>query len=277
MRLTLRGGQGLQRGARFRRPVILGQHSQNLLCLGAWSYIIRMVPPHLRALETPIAQDLERKMVFLGGPRQVGKTTLARRLMGRFPDGVYLNWDSRPDRKRMVKGEWPPEARLVVLDELHKQTGWKSLLKGHWDTRTTEQSILVTGSSRLDVFRRGGDSLMGRYSYWRMHPFTAAEMDGAALPATGTDNPPRLRFEAASRHIQDLFRLGGFPEPLLSGEERTLNRWRASRLDRTRATWSSRSRPATSASTGAARATSAAGATAHSSPGTRWARSSLRP
>jgi predicted AAA+ superfamily ATPase len=183
-------------------------------------------------LELPIAQDLERKMVFLGGPRQVGKTTLALRLMGRFPGSLYLNWDSRSDRKRMVTGEWPPETRLVVLDEFHKQTGWKSLIKGHWDTRTTEQRILVTGSSRLDVFRRGGDSLMGRYHYWRMHPFTAAEMDDAALPESAPGAPPRLRFDEASRHIDELFHLGGFPEPLLSGDERTLNRWRASRLER---------------------------------------------
>jgi uncharacterized protein len=134
-----------------------------------------------------------------------------------------------------VNGEWSPETELIILDEFHKQTGWKSILKGIWDTRAADQRMLLTGSSRLDVFRRGGDSLMGRYHYWRLHPFTASEMDGMPLPGSedaSAGTPPRLHFGEASRYCNDLFRLGGFPEPLLSGEERTLNRWRTSRLER---------------------------------------------
>ncbi len=194
------------------------------------------MPVQKRAIEDLLAQDLERKMVLLGGPRQVGKTTLSKRLLDRFPDtGVYLNWDRREDRARMLAGEWPPETDLVVLDELHKQPGWKSRLKGIWDTRTGDQRIFVTGSSRLDIFRRGSDSLMGRYHYWRLHPFSLAELEGIALPEPDGDpsrHPPKLEFGEAGKSLGDLLRLGGFPEPLLAGDVRTLNRWRSSRLER---------------------------------------------
>lgn len=192
-----------------------------------------MAAPHSRALQSYLSEDLEQKMVFLGGPRQVGKTTLSKSLLAGYGDsGLYLNWDSRTDRARMLNGEWPPETGLIVLDEFHKQTGWKSRLKGIWDTRTNDQRILVTGSSRLDVFRRGGDSLMGRYHYWRLHPFSAAELEGIVLPMGATSRPPLLEFGESSKSIHDLMRLGGFPEPLFAGEERTLNRWRSSRLER---------------------------------------------
>jgi len=186
-----------------------------------------------RALEPFLLEDLAGKMVFLGGPRQVGKTTAARRLAGRFPRSVYLNWDAREHRRSMLSGQWPPETDLVILDELHKQPDWKSRLKGLWDTRPAGQSFLVTGSSRLDVFRRGGDSLMGRYHYWRLHPFSAAEMEGKPVfPAAFPKKPPVPEFGPISPHLQSLMRMGGFPEPLFSGSERTLNRWRSERLER---------------------------------------------
>ena len=190
---------------------------------------------HSRILEDFVWSDLDRKMVFLGGPRQVGKTTLARRLLERAGGGAYFNWDNRDHRKRILAGEWPPETPLVVLDELHKQPGWKSRLKGLWDTRPDGQKMMVTGSSRLDVFRRGGDSLMGRYHYWRLHPFSAAELEG--FPATSVADifpkaPPPPDFSRSSSAVPDLFRLGGFPEPFLAGSERTLNRWRTERLER---------------------------------------------
>jgi predicted AAA+ superfamily ATPase len=112
-----------------------------------------------RYLETQVAADLSEKMVFLGGPRQVGKTTLARRLLG--ADGGYLNWDVADDRARILARELP-SGGLWVFDELHKFRDWRRYVKGLFDQLGPRQRILVTGSARLDWYRFGGDSLQGR-------------------------------------------------------------------------------------------------------------------
>ncbi len=144
-------------------------------------------------------------MVFVAGPRQVGKTTLARSLRG--ARAGYLNWDVALDRERILRGELPP-GRLWVFDELHKYRRWRNYLKGLFDARPARQRILVTGSGRLDLYRFGGDSLQGRYHLLRLHPFSAAEL--------GVKTPGGLR---------DLLTLGGFPEPYLSGSETEARRW----------------------------------------------------
>src|SRR3990172_3620080 len=105
-----------------------------------------------RYLTAPVKADLARKMVFLVGPRQVGKTTLAKALMARYPRAQYLNWDVANDRRIILGQTWSPRAKLLVLDEVHKRGGWKAHLKGAWDGRGEGQSILVTRSARLDTF-----------------------------------------------------------------------------------------------------------------------------
>ncbi len=165
-----------------------------------------------RYLTAQVKSDLRRKMVFIAGPRQVGKTTLAQSLAG-ARDG-YLNWDVDVHRERILRQELPA-ADLWVFDEIHKYTRWRSLLKGVYDDRQPGQRILVTGSGRLELFGYGGDSLQGRYHLLHLHPFSVAEL--------GIDNRAGL---------QDLFRLGGFPEPFLSGSENEARRW--SREYRTR-------------------------------------------
>ena len=144
-------------------------------------------------------------MVFVAGPRQVGKTTLARRLLGRRPG--YLNWDVAPDREAILRGELPP-ANFWVFDEIHKYRLWRRLLKGLYDSRRANQRILVTGSARLDFYRYGGDSLQGRYHLLRLHPLSAGELG--------------LR---SSAEVLDLLTLGGFPEPFFTGREREARRW----------------------------------------------------
>ena len=158
-----------------------------------------------RYLAAQIQADLDRKMVFVAGPRQVGKTTLARSL----PDAAegYLNWDIAEHRSRILRRELPP-AGLWIFDEIHKYRHWRNYLKGLYDGRRHRQQILVTGSGRLDLYRYGGDSLQGRYHLLRLHPFSAAEL--------GVDKPGGLR---------DLLELGGFPEPWLSGSRREARRW----------------------------------------------------
>ena len=165
-----------------------------------------------RYLLPQLQRDLARKMVFVAGPRQVGKTTLARSLEGADPG--YLNWDIPEHRQRILESELPP-GNLWIFDEIHKYRRWRNYLKGVYDGRRRGQRILVTGSARLDLYRFGGDSLQGRYHLLRLHPLSLAEL--------GTKNPKALR---------DLLALGGFPEPFFGAGEIEARRW--SREYRTR-------------------------------------------
>jgi predicted AAA+ superfamily ATPase len=144
-------------------------------------------------------------MVFVAGPRQVGKTTLARSL-DRASAG-YLSWDITEQREKILREELPT-GKLWIFDEIHKYRRWRNYLKGIYDGRPRGQRILVTGSGRLDLYRFGGDSLQGRYHLLRLHPLSVAE----------------LRINESSDWIQ-LLRLGGFPEPFLSGSETEARRW----------------------------------------------------
>ncbi|MCI0657039.1 MAG: ATP-binding protein, partial [Acidobacteria bacterium] len=166
----------------------------------------------MRYLASQIQADLRRKMVFLGGPRQVGKTTLALKLLGSRKG--YLNWDI-PEHRTAILERRLPDVSFLVLDELHKYRSWRNWLKGLYDQRGGELRVLVTGSARLDLYRFGGDSLQGRYHYLRLHPLSAAEL--------------RL---SSPKELMTLLRLGGFPEPYYGGSETEARRW--SREYRTR-------------------------------------------
>ncbi len=160
---------------------------------------------HPRYLTAALRGDLARKMAFVAGPRQVGKTTLALGLPG--ARDAYLSWDIARHRDRILRGELPAGA-LWIFDEIHKYRRWRNYLKGLYDGRPRGQRILVTGSGRLDLYRFGGDSLHGRYHLLRLHPFSVAEL-GMSRPA----------------QLLDLLRLGGFPEPFLGGSETRARRW----------------------------------------------------
>ncbi len=172
----------------------------------------------MRYITPYVLEDLRKKMVFVGGPRQVGKTTIAKAILSKaFPDGRYLNWDFDEDRQDILHKRWSTNNRLLVFDELHKFPRWKSWIKGIYDVSHDFHSFLITGSARLDIYRQGGDSLMGRYHYWRLHPFTLDEIPKGISPK-----------EAFHR----LMTVGGFPEPFLDGDERSVRRWRRERFDR---------------------------------------------
>jgi hypothetical protein len=172
-----------------------------------------------------------RQMAFVSGPRQVGKTWVCRSL-----SEYYFNWDNIDDRRLLLRGpaalaekleldRLRSEPPMAVLDELHKDPKWKALLKGFYDTYGDRVRLLVTGSSRLDVFRRGGDSLMGRYLLYRMHPFSVGECLRTALPAREIHPPAELpvsEWDALWEH-------GGFPEPFLRRDARFTRRWRSLR------------------------------------------------
>ncbi|MBW2609921.1 MAG: ATP-binding protein [Deltaproteobacteria bacterium] len=172
----------------------------------------------MRYITSHILKDLDKKMVFVGGPRQVGKTTLAKVILKEnFSDGRYLNWDFDEDRQDIFQKKWSNDNTLLIFDELHKFPRWKSWIKGIYDVSHEIHSFLITGSARLDVYRRGGDSLMGRYHYWRLHPFTLDEI------------PEGIKPEEAFKRLMTV---GGFPEPFLDGDERAARRWRRERFDR---------------------------------------------
>lgn len=157
-----------------------------------------------------ILRDLEKKMVLIAGPRQAGKTTLAKELAKDFKSFVYLNYDSLEDRKIIMKEGWLPSVELIMLDEIHKMPKWKNYLKGIYDTKEEHQKILVTGSARLEIFHRVGDSLAGRYFLHHLLPLSLAECHKVGL----------------EYEIDRFLERGGFPEPFLADNLIDANRWR---------------------------------------------------
>ncbi len=185
-----------------------------------------------RYLEAPIREDLTEKMVLLAGPRQVGKTTLARRILASTGGGVYLNWDNREDRREIRAARWPAGTELVVLDELHKWRPWKSWIKGEYDKHHDRLQFLVTGSARLDVYHGGGDSLQGRYHHYRLHPLSYRELEARGTPEITTPNRELPIPSGGSQEtVAALMEYGGFPEPFLAQSPRRLRRWQRERLD----------------------------------------------
>lgn len=176
-----------------------------------------------------------RQMVFLSGPRQVGKTTASRSSEKQI---VYINWDNQADKKSLLKG--PDEIILkheldqisrfdqrIVFDEIHKYSKWKNFVKGFYDSYGKNFDVVVTGSARLNIFKKGGDSLMGRYFPYRMHPLSIAELASPMQIDSEIKNPCRV-----SPGIMDqLITFGGFPEPFLKSDKRFYNRWKKLRME----------------------------------------------
>ena len=165
-----------------------------------------------RYIMESVDADLKDKMVFIGGPRQVGKTTFAFALLGgdqSESSPAYLNWDVLADRENIMAGRLPPGQPRVIFDEIHKYARWRNLVKGLFDKNKSSVSFVVTGSARLDYYRKGGDSLQGRYHYYRLHPFSVMECD--AHPGKPI--------------VEQLLKFGGFPEPFLNATDRFQRRW----------------------------------------------------
>ena len=187
-----------------------------------------------RYLRPVITSDLKNKMVFIGGPRQVGKTTLAQYIGDKdYKKYTYLNWDNRQDRKNILSEKFEAESSLIIFDEIHKYKRWKNYIKGEFDKHKNKFHILVTGSARLDLYRKGGDSLMGRYHYYKLHPFSVAEV---LQINNNLKFFKKLKFPETNKNISkvftDLFTFGGFPEPFLKKNKKTLRRFHNERLDR---------------------------------------------
>lgn len=170
-----------------------------------------------RYLNKQIIEALKDKMVFMGGPRQVGKTTIALDILcGSATHPAYLNWDLASTKKHLLAGEIPADENLLIFDEIHKYKNWRNLIKGFYDIYKGQKSFLITGSARLDYYRRGGDSLQGRYHYYRLHPLSFYEISHLA----------------ERNDIEHLLEFGGFPEPFLKGNKRSWKRWQKERCSR---------------------------------------------
>lgn len=170
-----------------------------------------------RYLDDRVSRDLKKKMVFLTGPRQVGKTTLSRLLIEEL-GGQYLNYDVADEQRIILAQQWSPRAPLLVLDEIHKMPNWKSWLKGVYDGKPAAQQLLVTGSARMDTFRQSGESLAGRFFGLRLHPISVREWC-EQTGATPEDALTRL------------LERGGFPEPCLAQGNDEAERWRRQYFD----------------------------------------------
>ncbi len=169
-----------------------------------------------RYLENFIRDDLKKKIVLLTGPRQTGKTTLSKMLTEDFD---YFNFDNPEHRISLMEQSWDRAKPLIIFDELHKMKNWKGWLKGIYDTEGVPPSLIVTGSAKLDTYKKVGDSLAGRFFQFRLHPFDLKELH---QHGDNADN---------SSALDSLLEFGGFPEPYLAGNKRFYNRWKRSHLD----------------------------------------------
>ncbi len=158
-----------------------------------------------RFLSQFILNDLSKKMIFLSGPRQSGKSTLSKKLI--LKNSTYLNWDIGKDKKIILNQLWDKKSNLVILDELHKFNKWKNYLKGVYDEYQNTPPLLITGSAKLDTFRKSGDALTGRYFHYRLHPIDIHE----SLNFFKETNP----YYAAKK----LIKTGGFPEAFLNPKD----------------------------------------------------------
>jgi len=179
------------------------------------------------------------KMALISGPRQVGKTFESGQIAKTyFKAHDYLNWDDIEFRK---KWQQSPTKLLnsdcVIFDEIHKAKNWKTTLKGIFDLNKNKKAIIVTGSTRLETFRRGGDSMMGRYFHFRLHPITLGELvlPEVISPDSFLSKIPTLSPKTKKAHkekLERLFSFGGFPEPYLKKDRRFSNLWQKGRLEK---------------------------------------------
>src|SRR3989344_5998211 len=167
----------------------------------------------LRNIQPFLTEDLKKKILLISGPRQVGKTTLSKKIEKKFD---YLNYDNAEDRLQIMRKEWDRKKNLLILDEIHKMPKWKTWLKGVYDKEGLNPAIIVTGSSRMDLMKKVGDSLAGRYFQYRLYPLDLKELHG---------------YLSVEERYQRLLRVSGFPEPFLEGKDSFYTKWKRSHLD----------------------------------------------
>lgn len=176
-----------------------------------------------------------RQMIFLSGPRQVGKTTLATE-----SSTSYISWDKEKDRQLILSGvdaladkleissQQVGKTPIIAFDEIHKYSKWKTFLKGFFDTYEKRAKIIATGSARMNIYKRGGDSMMGRYFPYRIHPFSVGELLSCEIPSDEVVRPSKC---LSDEEWQALIKFGGFPEPFSTRDSRFQKKWQKLRLE----------------------------------------------
>lgn len=179
-----------------------------------------------------------QQMVFLAGPRQVGKTTISTIIQERISRSHYLNWDVQEHRQLILSGALTlgtsltldfvsQQKSLIIFDEIHKYAKWKNFLKGFYDLYHSKVSIIITGSAKLDLHQRANDSLMGRYFPYRIHPLSIAECINTTAPTGEIRQPDKIPDDVFER----LWKFGGFPDPFIHSEETFNKRWETLRRE----------------------------------------------
>ncbi len=186
----------------------------------------------MRYLEKYILQDLQDKMVFIWWPRQVWKTTISINIAdNNFSNYTYLNWDKKEHRKKILDSTYDFWSKIIIFDEIHKYKSWKRLLKWEFDVNRQKYKFLVTGSARLDIYQKWWDSMLWRYYYYRLHPFSLAE-----ILSIENDFSKWIKIHFKNIFPKDklleLVEFWGFPEVFTKKNLRILNRWKKDRLKR---------------------------------------------
>ena len=172
------------------------------------------------------------QMIFLIGARQVGKTTISKNCKNYANNYVYLNWDYDDDQLQILRGaedivkrynllSVAEEKNTLALDEIHKYREWRNYVKGFYDKHKDFVNFIITGSAKLDAFRTGGDSMMGRYFPYQIHPFSISELVNTRRGREEIIPPKEIERDI----YKNLLEFGGFPEPLLKGEKEFHRRW----------------------------------------------------
>jgi predicted AAA+ superfamily ATPase len=191
---------------------------------------------------------LNNRMSFISGPRQIGKTTLSKLFLKKIKQiNNYYNWDSFTVKKKYIENpiffieNLPPlntlkQKQWIVFDEIHKDKKWKNILKSYYDEFKDFFNFIICGSARLDIFRKSGESLLGRYFIFRMFPLGPNDVvfgenfkiENAWNPVEPFEiNEVSLEFKEA---VNQLFEISGFPEPFLKGEKSFYKRWQKSHI-----------------------------------------------
>ncbi|MBR6587518.1 MAG: ATP-binding protein [Kiritimatiellae bacterium] len=189
-----------------------------------------------RIYQTMIESHLKnyRQMVFVSGPRQVGKTTMCEAVAS-----TYLSWDDEDVRRAIQSGQRAvadkyalnvaaESEKVLVYDEIHKYSKWKQFLKGFYDLYGRNLRIVATGSAKMDVYKKGGDSMMGRYFPYRMHPLSVAELLDVSIPDERIVRSPK---RLSDDEWTALVRFGGFPDPFVNRDVRFSRRWNSLRFE----------------------------------------------
>lgn len=168
-----------------------------------------------RYLLKHLKKGIKDKILIITGPRQSGKTTLAKSLFNSFD---YLNYDNREDHKIILNKSWDRKKKYIVFDEIHKKQKWKTWIKGVYDKEGVSPGLVVTGSARIDTYKKMGDSLAGRFFHYRLHPFDIKEIT-------------QVKKISEKVAFDRIINYGGFPEPFLKASKSFYGKWKKSHMD----------------------------------------------